>query len=377
MPSVRKTYKYKLNPTAEQQRQMARTLGLCNWLYNTALDQRRIAWKFHRVSVTKGQQEAELPAIKDAFPEFADVHSQVLQDVLARLDKAYQAFFRRVQSGEKAGFPRFQGANRYHSFTYKQYENGARLDNGFLVLSKIGRVKVVWSRPIEGTPKTVTLSREADGWYVTFSCQDVPTQALPPTSKETGIDVGLTHFLTTAEGTQVANPRWLKKMEKQLTKCHQRVSRRKKGSKRRKKAVHLLQVAYQTVRRQRADYHHKVAVALVRQYDVIYHEALLIGNMVKNRHLAKSISDAAWGQFLSILTFKAVWAGRQVIAVPPAYTTQDCSNIMGGVVCGERVPKSLSMRTHMCPRCGYVADRDHNAAQNIQWAGQALRGLAG
>src|SRR5262245_15766284 len=141
------------------------------------------------------------------------MHSHVLQDVLARLDKTYQAFFRRVVTGEKPGFPRFQGRNRYHSFSYKEYGNGAHLDNGYLVLAKIGRIAVRWSRPIVGTPKTVTLSREADGWYVSFSCAEVSTQPLPATGRETGIDVGLKVFLVTAEGKSVENPRHYRKAE--------------------------------------------------------------------------------------------------------------------------------------------------------------------
>ncbi len=149
------------------------------------------------------------------------------------------------------------------------------------------------------------------------------------------------------------------------------VSRRQKGSHRRRKAVGLLSKRHQTVKRRRADFHHKTALALLRQYDTIYLEDLRVANMVRNRQLAKSISDAGWAQFRSILEAKAACAGRRVVAVPPAYTSQDCSG------CGERVPKSLSVRTHVCLSCGLVLDRDENAARNIQWAGQALRGLAG
>src|SRR6185369_8297154 len=147
---------------------------LCRALYNTALEQRIVAYQRRHVSVTRYQQEAELKDIRAAFPEYAAIHSHVLQDVLARLDKTYQAFFRRLMTGERAGFPRYQGRERYHSFTYKECGNGATLDNGVLVLSKIGRIAVRWSRPIEGTPKTVTISQEADGWYVCISCADVP-----------------------------------------------------------------------------------------------------------------------------------------------------------------------------------------------------------
>jgi putative transposase len=367
---VRKSYKYRLTPTPEQERALAEVLWRCRALYNAALEQRITAWDRRRVSVTRYQQEAELKAIRAAFPEYAAIHSHVLQDVLARLDRTYQAFFRRLADGEKPGFPRFQGRDRWHSFTYKEYGNGARLDNGHLVLSKIGRLAVRWSRPVEGSIKTVTVSREADGWYACLSCAEVPTRPLPPTGKATGIDVGLKVFLVTADGEAVENPRHYRTAEKRLAKAQRRVSRRKKGSKRRKKAVHLLRREHQHVQRQRRDFHHKTALALLRQFDTIYLEDLRVANMVRNAHLATSIRDAGWAQFRSILEGKAAYAGRRVVAVPAQFTSQDCSG------CGERVPKSLSVRTHVCPSCGLVLDRDENAARNIQWAGQALRGVA-
>ena len=140
----------------------------------------------------------------------------MLQDVLTRLDQAFQAFFHRMRHGEKLGYPRFKSSTRYDSFTYKQFGNGATLDNGFLVLSKIGRIAVRWSRPLEGRPKTVTIRREADGWYACFSCADVPIQPLPLTGQETGIDLGLESFATLADGSQIANPRILQLAEQHL-----------------------------------------------------------------------------------------------------------------------------------------------------------------
>src|SRR5713101_3886226 len=185
----RKTFKYKLKPAPEQERVMAFVLRRCHELYNAALQERRDAWQKCGVSLTAASQSAQLPEIKDARPEYRDIHSQVLQDVLARLDRAFQAFFRRVKAGETPGYPRFKSANQYNSFTYKQFGNRSTLDNGCLVLSKIGRLAVRWSRPLEGTPKTVTVSCEADGWYVCFSCAEVLTQPLPLTGQETGIDL--------------------------------------------------------------------------------------------------------------------------------------------------------------------------------------------
>jgi putative transposase len=387
-PTCRTTYKEKLRPTPAQERALEAVLWHCRTLYNVALEQRITAWQRCHVSVSRYQQEAELKAIRAELPEYAAIHSHVRQDVLARLDKTYQAFFRRVQAGEKAGFPRFQGRERWHSFTYKEYGNGARLDYGALVLSKIGRIAVRWSRPVQGSIKTVTISREADGWYVCCSCAAVPTVPLPRTGEETGIDVGLKVFLITADGEPTENPRHYRTAERALKKAQQRVCRRKKGSKRRRKAVRALAKQHQHVRRQRSDFHHKTALALVRAYDTIYVEAIQPANLSRRpapkqdehgtyQHngasqkagLNKSIHDAGWGHFLSILAFKAAWAGKRVDAVPPAYTTQECSG------CGKRIYKSLSVRTHVCTTCGLILDRDENAAKNIQWRGQRLRGV--
>ncbi len=368
---MRKTFKYRLIPTPVQEMALDRTLMLCRHIYNAALGERREAWRMRGISVSYYQQKAELPDIKAAMPEYSEVYSQVLQDVVLRVDRAFQAFFRRVQVREKSGYPRFQGCSRYNSFTYPQVgeHGGAHLDNGYLVLSKIGRVALRLHRPLEGTPKTATISREADGWYVCISCAEVPMQPLPPTGQDTGIDMGLKVFLVTDHGMAIENPRHLRRGERHLKRVQQRVSHCKKGSHRRAKAVTLLAKAHQDIARQRTDFHHKTALALVREYDTIYLEDLRVANMVRNHTLAKSISDAGWARFRSILEAKAVWAGRRVVAVPAAYTTQKCSQ------CGEHVPKSLSVRTHICFSCGYIADRDVNAAQNILRAGQARQGV--
>jgi putative transposase len=339
-PSMRKTYKYKLNPTPEQEQALERVLWRCRMLYNAALEERKTAWERCHVSITYYQQKAELPDLKAACPEYADVNAQVLQDVVLRVERAFQAFFRRLKASEEPGYPRFQGHNRYNSFTYPQYGGGAALDGGVLSLSKIGRIRIRLHRPLDGTPKMVTISREADGWYACLSCAEVPVQPLPLTGQQTGIDVGLKVFLITAEGAVVENPRHYRKAEKALTKAQRRVSRRTKGSKRRRKAVALLRRKQQQVQRQRRHFHHKTALDLLRAYDTIYLEDLRVANMVRNRYLAKSISDAGWAQFRTILECKAEYAGKRVVAVPPAYTSQECSG------CGKRVKKALSLRTH-------------------------------
>ena len=366
--TIRQTFKYKVQPTPVQTAQLETILRVCRELYNAALQERRDAWKMQQVSVGYYQQKAQLPEIRTLRDDCAAVHSQVLQDVILRVDHTFKAFFRRVKHGEKPGYPRFKGRDRYRSFTYPQWGNGASLVGTKLLLSKVGYLAVRWSRPLEGMPKTVTISKEADGWYACFSCADVPVRALPLTDEETGIDVGLESFLTLTEGSQVENPRHYCKAEKALKRAQRRVARRKKGSHRRRKAVKLLAKQHLKVRRQRLDHHHKTALSLIKRYDTLYYEDLQVANMVQNHHLAKSISDAGWSQFCTILTFKAEKAGKRAVAVPPAYTSQKCSG------CGVLVQKSLSARWHACPDCGTSLHRDHNAALNILRAGQARQG---
>jgi putative transposase len=285
-------FKYKLFPTPEQDRALETVLYRCRVLYNVALEERKSAWDRRGVSVNYYQQKAELPDLKAGCPEYAEVNAQVVQDVILRVERAFQAFFRRVKAGEKPEYPRFQGRNRYHSFTYPQYGGGAVLDGGVLSLSKVGRIPVRLHRPLEGVPKTVTISREADGWYACISCAEVPANPLPPTGQETSIDVGLKVFLVTAQGVVFEIPRYLRRAERRLKKAQQRVSRRKKGSHRRKKAVALLARAHQDVRRQRVDFHHKTALAMLRANDIISLEDLQVRNLVRNHTLATSISDA-------------------------------------------------------------------------------------
>ena len=205
---MRKTYTYNLTPTPQQERAREVVVWHCRDRYNTALAPRITAWQRRHVAVSRDEQEAERKDSRAEFPEYAAIHSHVRQDVLARLDKTYPAFFRQVQRGEKAGFPRFKGKNRFHSFPFKEYRTGVQVDTGFLVRSKMGRIAVRWSRPIAGTPKTVTLSKEADGDYVAISCAEVPVKRLPTPGQETGIDLGLEAFAPRANGERSFTPGW-------------------------------------------------------------------------------------------------------------------------------------------------------------------------
>ena len=358
-----RTYTYKLRPTKAQAAALTATLDTCRHLYNRALAERKGAWEQEQRSVTFAAQCATLPAQKRANPYLPAVHSQVLQNVLRRLDRAFDNFFRRVKAGEaKAGYPRFRGRGWYDSFCYPQWGNGAKLVDGRLVLSKIGSIRVCADRPLDGTPKTCSIVRKADGWYAHIACETTDT-SLPATGESVGVDVGLTHFATLSTGETIANPRHDRAAERRSRKAQRRVSRRVKGSKRRAKARTLLAKAHLHVQRQRRDFAHKTALTLVCRFDGIAVEDLHIRGMLRNHALAKHIQDVGWGQFRTILSQKAESAAKTVIAVNPAGTSQTCSD------CGSRVPKQLSDRWHSCPYCGCELDRDHNAARNILMRG--------
>jgi len=361
----KKSFKYQTQANSQTIDQAERWLFLCRNLYNAALEQRLTAWKGHHRSVSANDQKNELPEIKQAFSEYKEVGSQVLQDVLERLDRAFAGFFRRVRNGNgKAGFPRFKGRNRYDSFTLKQA--GWKLDGRYLTIRNLGKFKLRLSRPIEGDIKTVTVRRTSTGkWFVTFSCDDVPLKPQPPTDKAVGIDVGLESFLTTSDGMKIGNPRFFKRSRAILVMRQQRLSRRVKGSHRRAKARVLVAKAHEKIYNQRRDFHFKVANQLVRFYDTICIEKMDAWN--STTPLNRSMRDAAWFGFFDILRWKAEEAARTVIEVPPRDTSQLCSQ------CGTRVPKDFSVRIHSCPSCGLSIDRDVNAALNIKRLGQSLR----
>lgn len=306
-------------------------------------------------------QDKELPNLKIELPEYKNVAAQTLQDVLEKLDKTYQSFFRRIKRGEKAGFPRFKGRDRYNSFKLKQ--SSWSLTGNKLIIRNIGTLKLFLSRPILGDIKTVTVKYTSAGWFVSFSCDNVPRNILPTNGKEIGIDVGLKVFLADSDGNFVDNPRFFRKAEKELRRKQRAFSRKKLRSKRRQKAKRQVQRVHKKVKNQRADFIKKLAKEYVDSNGVIYVEALKIVNMVKNKYLSKSISDASWNMFRQWLTFKAEEAGRKVIAVNPKNTSQIC-------LCGETVKKSLAVRVHKCSVCGLVIDRDTLAAKNVLRFGQ-------
>lgn len=339
---------------------MQKVLDACRWIYNEALATRKDAWEQRQCSVSYYDTIKMLPGWKREHPFLFDAYSQSLQDACARVDLAFQAFFRRVKVGQKPGYPRFRGKGRYNSFTYPQ--SGFRLlDNGYLRLSRIGKVKIKLHRPIKGKVKALTIRHNALGnWYACFSCVVEP-EPLPPSPKVVGIDVGLIYFATLSTGEHISNPRFFRKDEKALAKAQCRLSKCAKDTPEHRKCKRVVQHIYQRITNRRRDFAHKLSRQLVNEFQIIAFEDLNIQQMQNgNRHsMNKSIGDAAWRQFMDFTTYKAEWAGRVSPRVDARGTTQMCSG------CGQIVPKDLNVRVHDCPHCNLKIDRDLNASLNI------------
>ena len=367
-----KAYKYRLYPSKAQQLLLEQTLETCRRWYNACLAERKEAYENERRSVGKFEQLRRVRELKQSNPYATNVHSHIIQIVVQDLDKAFQAFFRRIKAGETPGYPRFKGRNRFDSFGLKEYGNGFKMDGRRLKLSGIGRLRVRWHRPIEGEIKTVRIRRQAGKWYACFACE-VNEQPLPPTGQCVGVDVGIHHLVATSDHEVIENPRWYRIAQAKLRILQRRVSRRTEGGSNRRKAVLALQRQHEYIANSRQDFLNKVAHALIARYDFIALEDLKINGMVRNRRLSKSILDAGWGYLKQRLADKAVEAGRQVILVNPSYTSKTCSS------CGVLFEGlSLADRWIECA-CGLSMDRDVNAALNtlararsasVLWVGQ-------
>lgn len=366
---MRKAYKYRLYPTRQQEQALAEMLETHRRLYNAALAERKDAYEQEQRSVSYGQQSGHLKARRKADAYLARTNFSSCQATLRRLDRAFQAFFRRIKAGEEPGYPRFKGKNRFDTVEFPSYGDGCKLAGERAYFQHVGYVKIKLHRPIEGQIKTLAFKREADGWHIVFSCDLGEPTAEPSTNPPVGIDLGLKAFLVTSDGTTVQPPKFYRQAERQLRRAQRCLARRKKGSNRRSKARQRVAKLHLHIQNQRRDFHHKTAHALVETHGVIAHEDLNVKGIARTR-LAKSTHDAGWASFLAILHSKAEDAGVQVIAVPPAYTSQACSQ------CGCIVPKTLADRVHVCPQCGYTADRDLNAARNIERLGIERLGLS-
>jgi putative transposase len=341
---------------------MFQVLAVCRHWHNMCLEERKLAWELEDRSVSKSEQQAKGKRYRQTFPQAKVVFSQTLQSVVDNLDKAFQSFFRRIKAGEKAGYPRFKGRNRFNSFSFKQFGMGARLDgNHRLRLFEIGRVRVRWHRPIpeNGTIKTCRIKHEAGQWYVTFAIELPDSLELPKTGNIIGLDMGISALITTSEGEKVENPNYYRAGQAKLRILGRSLARKKWGSKNRRKALKRVQRQHLHVANQRSDYLHKLSTKLVRTCDRVALEDLATRNMVRNHYLSKSILDSGWGIFKQYLTYKAGSAGREIRFVNPAYTSKCCS------ACGQMFQDfDLSTRWVKC-NCGLSLDRDHNAAINI------------
>lgn len=401
-----KAYKYRISANKATTEKLHWVLLRCRELYNAGLQERRDAYEMGvrrhpgyydeetRKQLTREhavgyyEQKRELVDIKEERPEYQDIASHVLQDVILRLKRAFDTFFRRVQNGEQPGYPRFQGRNRSSSFCYpdgagwkleaKERPEGKKgMVRVNLKLTKIGMVKLHLHRTMEGTIKTVTIKREGEHFYAIFTCEVGKPEPLPTSYEDVGIDLGVTHLAALSNGEFIDHPRFFRKAEKKLAKAQQTLSRNKRGSHRRKKAVQRVAQCHRKIANQRKDFQHKASRKLVNQYQVIVFEDLQTKNLTKapapkqdeqgtylpngataKAGLNKSILDAGWSTLTEMVSAKAAWAGRTVLFVNPSKTSQICPN------CGTVRKKTLDERWHSC-ECGCELDRDTASAKVI------------
>lgn len=353
------TLTYALYPTAEQESRLFHYLYVGRTLYNHSLAQRIAYYKETGKSLSYYEQQNDLTILRAGMQTMRDVPVWVERDALDRLDKAYDNFFRRVKNGaEKPGFPRFKGFRRWNSFVIanpgKVIKHGCKI-----YVSGIGLITGRNVRQFAGKAKTLCIKFRAGKWFamvVADNGQQPPP--IQPIKSAIGIDVGLNSFATMSNGDKIDNPRFYRALEKKLVKAQRNVSRKAKGSKNCGKAIRRLQRVHATIQNQRSNFTNHLSKKIVAEHQLIAVENLSISGMVKGR-FGKSILDAAWGQFISQLRYKAENAGVLFCAVNPRGTSQECSK------CGEIVLKDLSVRVHSCLKCGLVLDRDENAAKNI------------
>ncbi|MFG2560456.1 RNA-guided endonuclease InsQ/TnpB family protein [Streptomyces sp. NPDC048496] len=388
-----RAYKFRLRPTAGQARALGEMLRDHCSLYNGALQERRDAYRHvSKTGITYGGQSAQLKEIRAFDPQRQGRWSfSSQQATLRRLDKAFQAFFRRAGAGQTPGYPRFKGVGHFDTVTFPKNGDGCRWDSTphdpvtRVRLQGVGHVRVHQHRPVKGRVKTISVKREGKHWYVLLACDEVPAEPLPATGSIVGIDMGVTHFLTTSNGEHVANPRFLEASAEALAEAQRHLDtfprRTRRRTKKHRAAARAVAKIHAKIRRQRLDHHHKQALALVREHDVIGHERLNITGMTQTpapkpdlarpgsflpsqatakAGLNRSILDAGWGQFLAILANKAESAGRRLVAVDARNTSRTCPDC-GHVSRENRVTQAK----FECTACGFGANADHVGALNV------------
>jgi putative transposase len=386
---VRRSYVLRLRPTARQHIALTECVKAHREVYNAALQERRDAWSHSKTRINYGDQSAQLTEIRSARPDQAVWSFSSQQATLRRLNKAFGGFFRRVKRGEKAGYPRFKGEARFDSVEWPKDGDGARWlpEQKRVYLQGVGEVKVDVHRQVRGRVKTIQIKRQGRRWVLVLSCDDVPTNPLPATGRQAGIDVGIASFATTSDGEHIDNPRWSRGAADKLASAQQRLARAKRRSQNRARKRETVAARHRKIANQRKDFHHKQASAFVARYDLLVVEDLQIANMLRRakpmpdpdhpgnfrpngaaakRGLSRSISDAGWGRFISILRAKAEDAGRTWIEVDPRHTSDRCEN------CGHAAPENrVTQAEFECQRCSHCAQADEHAARNLLRAGLA------
>jgi putative transposase len=386
---MRRAFKFRLRPTARQHVALGRCLASHRELYNAALQERRDAWRLSKTTVFYGEQSAQLKTIREIRPDMATWSFSSQQATLRRLNRAFASFYRRVKAGETPGYPRFKSAHRWDSVEWPKDGDGCRWqpDARRVYLQGIGNVKVTVHRQVEGRVKTIQVYREGRHWMLVLFCDDVPVRPLEPTQAAVGIDVGIARFATTSDGQHLSNPGYGQVAAAKLATVQQALARKRRGSNNRRRARETLAARHRKIANQRRNFHHQAARALVARYGLLVVEDLKIANMVRrpaprpdpdqpgrflpNRAAAKtglnrSIHDAGWAQFVSILRAKAEEAGRVVIDVDARHTSDRCE------ACGHTETENrVSQAVFSCRACRHTVNADEHAARNILRAGLA------
>ncbi len=370
--SVRLRYNYRVYPTPDQRESLARAFGCARVVFNDGLRARQQARELGLPYLTDGELSKQVITEAKKTPGRAwlgDVSSVVLQQALADLNTAYRNFFASLsgkRKGRKVAAPRFRSRkDNRQTVRFTANSRFRVLDNGRLRLPKVGDVEVRWSRSLPSVPSSVTVLKDAAGRYFASFVVQVTDEPLPETTSEVGIDLGLTHFAVLSDGTKVAAPKFLRRAARKLKRLQQSLPRKQRGSQNRKKAVVKVAKAHAKVADTRRDWLHKLSTTVVRDNQAIYVEDLSVAGLGRTR-LAKSVHDAGWAIFTSMLEYKAQRYGRTFGKVDRFFPSTRMCSVCGAV--GEKLP--LNVREWTCP-CGSVHDRDVNAARNIRAAGRA------